>query len=97
MVFEDVEWVDQATEHMLAKHLVSVAQAEEALHDPDRVVIIPDYASRSQRSVRIIGYSESFGDLLTVIVISEHGTEYGVNGWGSNDIDRRNYREGWTR
>lgn len=82
---------------MLAKHFVTVAQANEALRDPARVLIIPDYASKSGRSARIIGFSALFGDLLSVLVISEDGEEFGINGWTSNEIDRRIYREGWSK
>ena len=72
-------------------------QADEALNDPERVVIDPDYNSKSGLSVRIIGYSESAGALLTVLVINDNGHEYGINGWHSNAKDHRIYEEGATR
>ena len=91
-MYTDVDWTHGA-DHMLEKHDVTVAQANEALRDPDRVVIQPDYGSRSGTSDRVIGYSGTFDDLLTVIVITNNGTEYGVNGWRSNSKDRRLYNE----
>ena len=76
-------------------------QADEALNDPERVVIDPDYNSKSGLSVRIIGFSETANALLTVIVIEDEdedeGHEYGVNGWHSNAKDHRIYEEGETR
>jgi hypothetical protein len=43
--------------------------------------------------VRTIGNSTSAGCLVTVITIEEAGITYGVNGWKSNQIDIRRYRE----
>jgi hypothetical protein len=78
---------------MAGRHGVTAEAADEALIDPDRLVIDPDYASKSGRSVRTIGRSQSIGHVLTVITVTEDGVTYGVNGWMSNDIDTRHYRE----
>ncbi|MEN2737836.1 hypothetical protein ABCS02_08605 [Microbacterium sp. X-17] len=51
-----VDWSEREA-HMEERHGVTVEQAEEALADPRRIVFEPDYASRSGRSVRVIGYS----------------------------------------
>lgn len=67
--------------------------ANEALEDPDALRIDPDPASRSGRSVRTIGYSTSARCLVTVITVEEAAVTYGVNGWKSNQIDIRRYRE----
>jgi hypothetical protein len=91
-MFEDVNW-ERRGDYMFAKHHVFVTQANEALRDPERVIITPDYASRSRLTSRVIGYSHSAGDLLSIIVLEHEGEEYGVNGWVSNDKDRRIYRE----
>lgn len=77
-------------------HGVHTYEADEALADPDRVVISPDYNSRSGETVRIIGFSVSRNELLSIIVLEHEGTEYGVNGWPSNSKDRNLYREGET-
>ena len=66
--------------------------------DPERVVIDPDYnSSTSARSVRIIGFSQTVGELLTVIVLTKDNVTYGVNAWRSNARDRRIYEEGDLR
>lgn len=79
---------------MLAGHGVSVGEASEALADPNCVVISPDYNSRSGRTLRVIGYSESAAALLSIILIDYEATTYGVNGWRSNIKDRTIYMEG---
>lgn len=78
----------------MASHDVTPSDADEALSDPERIVIQPDYNSTSGRSVRIIGFSQSVGGLITVIVLEDEGVVYGVNAWRSNARDRRIYEEG---
>ena len=92
-VFERVDWTHGAS-HMQANHGITPEIADEALGDPDRVVITPDYNSRSGKSVRIIGFSTTADELITVIVVVDKGVEYGANGWVSNAKDRRIYNEG---
>ena len=79
---------------MQRKHGVAPAIANEALEDPNRVVIDPDYNSESGRSVRIIGFSVTADEVITVIVLENDGIEYGVNGWTANEKDRRFYAAG---
>ena len=95
-VFERVDW-SQRGPYMQRKHGIAPAIADEALEDPNRVVIDPDYNSESGRSVRIIGFSVTAGDVITVIVLGNDGTEYGVNGWTANEKDRRFYAAGSER
>lgn len=90
---EKADWSELGA-YMAEHHHVLGAQANEALADPDRVVITPDYNSRNGETSRIIGFSTSRDELLTVIV--HDATGYGVNGWPSNSKDRRLYREGGT-
>lgn len=92
-VFERVDW-SQRGAYMQSKHGITPAIADEALEDPNRVVIDPDYNSESGRSVRIIGFSVTADELITVIVLEHDGTEYGVNGWTANEKDRRFYAAG---
>lgn len=92
-VFERVDWTHGAA-HMQANHGITATVADEALGDPDRVVIDPDYNSRSGQSVRIIGFSTTADELITVIVVVDDGVEYGANGWASNTKDRRIYDGG---
>lgn len=90
---ENVDW-SHGEAHMLEGHKVTVDQANEALDDPDRVLIQPDYNSKSGKSDRVIGYSLSYGDLLSIILARDKSNLYGVNGWRSNPKDRAIYNEG---
>lgn len=92
-VFERVDWSHRGA-YMQRKHGISPAIANEALDDPNRVVIEPDYNSKSGRSVRIIGFSVAADDVITVIVLEDDGIEYGVNGWTANAKDRGLYATG---
>lgn len=82
------------SEYIERKHGVTSAQADEALADDNAVVFNPDYNSKSGESVRTIGESASFGDILTVITVEEDGVNYGVNAWKANERDRRYYEQG---
>jgi uncharacterized DUF497 family protein len=89
----DVDWVYGA-QHMWDNHKVATAEADEAINDIDAVWFDPDPASRSNRSVRVIGYSHSWRAILTVILVRRgDGAYYGANGWESNPADQRRYRE----
>jgi uncharacterized DUF497 family protein len=88
-----VDWTYGAQD-MWDNHKVATAEADEAVHDIDAVWFDPDPASRSHRSVRVIGYSHSRRTILTVILVRcDEGTYYGANGWESNPSDQRRYRE----
>jgi len=51
--------------YMLARHGIHPAWANEALDDPDRLVITPDPASKSGRAVRTIGWSYTANRIIT--------------------------------
>ncbi|MEN4449987.1 transposase [Mycobacterium sp. SM3041] len=89
-----VDWSKRG--EYIAKRNLTPAQANEALADPDRVVIIPDYNSNSGDSARTIGYSATVGAVLSVITVYSHedGKTYGANAWKSNARDRRYYEQG---
>ncbi|MEI2671115.1 MAG: hypothetical protein V9G13_08295 [Marmoricola sp.] len=57
-------------------------------------MIDPDHNSTSGKSVRIIGFSATADELITVIVVVDEGVEYGANGWASNTKDSHIYNEG---
>lgn len=76
---------------MRQNHGVSPDIADNALADPNRVVISPDYNSTSGQGVRIIGYSIIAEEVITVIVLRDGDVEHGVNGWVANAKDRRIY------
>jgi uncharacterized DUF497 family protein len=95
-VFGHADWSHRG-DYIVEKHDVTPEEADEALLDPERIVIDPDYNSTSGRSVRIIGFSQTADDLITVIVLTDEGVTYGVNAWRSNARDRRIYEEGDLR
>ena len=77
----------------IAKHGLTPEVADEDFADPNRLVIDPDPASISGRTIRIIGWSSSIRALVTVIVLPDEGEAWGVNAWPSNSTDQRRYRE----
>ena len=89
---ESVDWSKRGW-YMFERHGVSVSMADDVLADPNRVVINPDYASTLGRSARIVGYSMIAGEVITLIVLQHEGVTHGVNGWPSNEKDRRIYQE----
>ncbi|MDR0482023.1 MAG: hypothetical protein LBH13_02520 [Cellulomonadaceae bacterium] len=86
-----ITWSSDAEEHMFVRHRVTVAEANEALADADRLIESPDHASRSGLTDRIVGYSHSRQQVLCVIVMQ--GGE-GINAWPANESYRRRYQEG---
>lgn len=91
-MFRNVDWSERDV-HMFERHGVTTSQTEEALADPERVVLNPDYASRSGQSVRVIGYAGSIDHVLSVILVVEEGHVYGASGWRSNLKDRTIYHQ----
>lgn len=88
-----VDW-SYRSDYIVRHHGVTTDQADKAMADSNAVVFDPDYNSKSGDSVRTIGDSPSFGDILTVITVEEDGVTYGVNAWKSNERDRRYYQQG---
>lgn len=88
----EVDW-SFTKEHVWERHGVEVAWLTEALSDPEALVLSPDPASRSGRSIRTIGYSVSARSLLTVITVESDGEVYGTNGWKSSNLDVRRYEK----
>ena len=91
---EDIDWRHRG--YYIAKHGLTPDIADHAFNDPNRLVIDPDPASVSGRTVRIIGWATSAQLLVTVIVLPDEGIVWGVNAWPSNSTDQRRYREGDT-
>jgi uncharacterized DUF497 family protein len=87
-----VDW-SHRREHVAEKGL-TVEQANEALEDPEMLVIDPDPRSLTGDSVRIIGYSSTAQDVLTVVVVVHDGQAYGATAWRANKHERRLYRGG---
>lgn len=81
---------------MWAKHQITVAEATEALNDPDALLFDPDPKSRSGKSARLFGYSPTSAAVLVVILVRRDGSAgwWGANSWRANSADRRTYQEG---
>ena len=86
-----LNWNPDRDEH-LARHGVTTAQADEAFAHEDALTIEPDYNSVSGRGIRTIGFSNSFGDLLSVLSYFDHnGVQQGTTAFRANKRDRRIY------
>lgn len=92
-----VDWT-HGEAHMHERHGVSVAEATEALADPDALLFDPDPKSRSGQSARLLGYSPTAGAVLVVILVHREPAEgnegwWGANGWRASAADRRIYED----
>jgi hypothetical protein len=76
--YRKVDWSPRR-EHVAEKGL-TVEQADEAVEDPERLVIDPDPRSVTGDSVRIIGYSSTAQEVLTVVVVIHDGQMSGATG-----------------
>ncbi|UNX53541.1 hypothetical protein MF406_11130 [Georgenia sp. TF02-10] len=93
-----VDW-SKRVDYIRDRHGVEPRWADEAVNDAHAVWLVPDPASRSRRSVRVIGYSVSAGTLLTVILVQAaadpdeppDGDWWGTNAWPANPRDQRVY------
>lgn len=87
----EITWAADRDAH-LARHGVTIAQANEAVAHDDALEINPDYNSKTGLSIRVIGYSASFGDLLSVLsYIDNDGARQGTTAFRANKRDRRYY------
>lgn len=77
----------------IAKHDITPQQADEALDDPDRVEIDPDYTSKSGIGLRTIGYSPSAQAVLVVITVEHEGIVYGATAFKA-ERDLKYYNQG---
>ncbi len=91
LVQDELDWRHRGD--YIAKHGTTPQIANEAFADPNRLVIEPDPASESGRTIRVIGWSLTLEALVTVIVLPDEGVTWGVNAWRSNSTDQRRYRE----
>ena len=93
-----MDWSKRA-EYVRSRHGVESAWADEAVDDDHAVWLVPDPASRSGQSVRVIGYSMSAREVLTVILVDADvdveerpdGEWWGSNAWMASAPDRRHY------
>jgi uncharacterized DUF497 family protein len=92
---QNVDW-SHRREHIEEKGLTT-GQANEALRDPERVIIDPDPRSKTGKSVRIIGYSYTAEALLTVVVVTHDSQVYGGTAWRASKRELDIYRRGGLR
>ena len=93
-----MDWEKRA-DYIRSRHGVTPAWADEAVNEDHAVWLTPDPASRSGRSVRVIGYSPSARDILVVILVAADADEteqpagewWGSNAWVASPRDRRLY------
>ena len=63
-----IDWSKRAG-YIRERHQVESAWADEAVTDPEARWLVPDPASTSGVSIRVIGYSGSADAVLTVILL----------------------------
>lgn len=93
-----MDWSKRA-DYVRSRHNVDPGWADEAVNDDHAVWLTPDPASRSGRSVRVIGYSTSAREVFTVILMAAEldeteqpvGDWWGANAWIASPRDRRFY------
>ena len=76
---------------MWFRHRILVSWAQEACQDSARIVLDPDPASRSGRSLRVIGLSRQANSILVVILVRQGSTFFAATSWRANEQDRRMY------
>ncbi|WP_264030547.1 hypothetical protein [Cellulosimicrobium sp. SH8] len=98
---EDVDWTE-SREH-LARSMrkpgerdVQPEWATEAAFDPERLIQAPDPASRSGKSIRIIGRSPAANRVFVVILVPKDdvqhtGAWWGASAWEADSRDVRRY------
>jgi hypothetical protein len=71
--------------------------ANEAVFDRNRGIEAPDRASKTGKSVRIVGYSTGSGVHLVVILVPKDfdqlGDWWGADAWKASDTDIRHYEK----
>ncbi|MDR2895999.1 MAG: hypothetical protein LBV30_05055 [Propionibacteriaceae bacterium] len=72
---------------------IPVAWAIEAWQDPLAALLDPDPKSKTSQSIRLIGWSESAGHLITIIAVRFNGDLYAASAWKSNQRDGHIYQQ----
>jgi hypothetical protein len=95
-----IDWSRRA-EYVRSRHGIDLLWADEAVDDAHAVWLVPDPASRTGSSLRVIGYSTGARAVLTVILVAPDadpgerpiGDWWGANAWVASARDRRRYGE----
>jgi hypothetical protein len=82
---------------MWLRHRVLPSWAMQAWEDPSALVVDPDPASRSGRSIRVIGYSSGAGAILVLILVRDEDQLVAASAWRANMSHQRRYIEGMDR
>lgn len=82
---------------MRLRHRVLPSWAQEAWEDPTALVVDPDPASRSGRSIRVIGYSPGARAVLVLVLVKDADQLIAASAWRANASHRRRYTEGMSR
>ena len=82
---------------MWLQHRVLPVWARQAWADPAALVVDPDPASRSGRSIRVIGYSPGARAVLVLILVKDRDTLVAASAWRANASHQRRYLEGMDR
>lgn len=83
--------MDFSHEHV-GRHDLTRVMVREALDDPDLATIRPDPTSRSGESFRVIGYSSTSRQLLTVVLVDHDDIVYCATAWKSKASEIRIYQ-----
>lgn len=82
---------------MWREHRVLPMWAQQAWEDPMALVLDPDPASRSGRSIRVIGYSPDARAVLVLILVKNGDDFVAASAWRANKSHQRRYVEGTDR
>lgn len=82
---------------MRLRHRVLLAWAQEAWDDPAALVVDPDPAGQSGRTIRVIGYSPTARAVLVLILVKDEDQLVAASAWRANASHRRRYAEGMSR
>lgn len=93
-----IDWSERDN-YIAVNHDTNPTQANEAATDANARILNPDPKSITGISIRIIGYSTTAAQILTVILVPKDSNDpaagyWGANCWPSNSTDRALYRKG---
>ena len=82
---------------MWLRHRVLPSWAQQAWEDPTALVVDPDPASQSGRSIRVIGYSPGARAVLVLILVKDEDRLVAASAWRANASHQRRYVDGIDR
>ena len=82
---------------MWLRHRVLPSWAQQAWEDPTALVVDPDPARQSGRSIRVIGYSPGARAVLVLILVKDEDRLVAASAWRANASRQRRYVDGMDR